>query len=263
MNEIEQLVNERFQGYLTERKRTEEKLRQTQAELAHVTRLTTIGELTASIAHEVNQPLAAIVTNGHASLHLLARDETDLAEVRQAVECMIADALRAGEVIKRVRRLAKKSCGGKSSHNINHIVCEVLSLVGVELARNEINVEPQLAADLSLVVVDRIQIQQVLLNLILNSKEAMSVPACHPRELLIQTEQTGREVKIRVADTGGGIRAEDRQRVFDPFFTTKEGGLGLGLSISKTIIDAHGGRLWIKPGKQGHGTTIQFTLPVG
>jgi len=232
------------------------------AELAHVTRLTTIGELTASIAHEVNQPLGAIVTNGHACLHLLARDEPDLEEVRQAVDCIIADALRAGEVTERVRRLAKKSSGGKSPHNINHIVCEVLSLVGVELARNEINVERQLATDLSLVVADRIQIQQVLLNLILNSKEAMSVPACQPRELLIQTEQTGREVKIRVTDTGVGIRAEDRQHVFDPFFTTKEGGLGLGLSISKTIIDAHGGRLWIKPGKKGHGTTIQFTLPV-
>ena len=232
------------------------------AELAHVTRLTIVGELTASIAHEVNQPLGAIVTNGHACLHLLARAKPDLEEVRQAVECIIADALRAGEVIKRVRRLAKKSSGGKSPHNINHIVREVLSLVSVELARNEIHVETQLVTGLPPVVADRIQIQQVLLNLILNSKEAMSVPTCHPRELLIQTEQTGREVKIRVADTGVGICSEDRQHVFDPFFTTKEGGLGLGLSISKTIIDAHGGRLWIKPGKKGHGTTIQFTLPV-
>jgi len=248
-------------GEFIERRRTEEELRKTQAELAHVTRLTTVGELTASIAHEVNQPLGAIVTNGHACLHLLSRNKPDLEEVRQAVECIIADGIRAGEVIKRVRRLAKKSSGGKSSHSINNIVREVLSLVAVELARNNINVQPQLALNLPFVLVDRIQIQQVVLNLILNSKEAMSVADWRPRDLGIQTERTGAEVMVTVTDTGVGISDEDRQRAFEPFFTTKDGGLGLGLSISKTIIDAHGGRLWIKSCNDGHGTTAQFTLP--
>lgn len=247
---------------ITERKQAEEELRKTQAELAHVTRLTTVGELTASIAHEVNQPLGAIVTNGHACLHLLSRPEPDLEEVRQAVDAMIADGIRAGEVIKRVRRLAKKSSGGKSRHSINDIVREVLALVTVELARNEINVQPQLAFHLPFVTVDRIQIQQVVLNLILNSKEAMSGAGWHYRDLMIRTEQTGLDIIVTVSDTGVGIDVEDRQRAFDPFFTTKEGGLGLGLSISKTIIDAHGGRLWIQPSRNGNGTTIQFTLPI-
>jgi PAS domain S-box-containing protein len=247
---------------ITQRKHAEEELRKTQAELAHVTRLTTVGELTASIAHEVNQPLGAIVTNGHACLHLLSRDNPDIEEVRQAVEAIITDGIRAGEVIKRVRRLAKKSSGGKSTHSINNLVREVLALVAVELARNDINVQPQLALHLPLIVADRIQIQQVVLNLILNSKEAMSIVGWQPRDLMIRTEQTGPEILITVADTGIGIDWEDRKSAFEPFFTTKEGGLGLGLSISKTIIDAHGGRLWIKPSTNSHETTFQFTLPI-
>jgi PAS domain S-box-containing protein len=250
-----------FQRCITERKRTEEELRRTQAELAHVIRLTTVGELTASIAHEVNQPLGAIVTNGHACLHLLSRDKPDLYELGQALESIIADGIRAGEVIKRVRRLAKKSSGGKSTHSVNDIVREVLALLAVELARNAINVSTRLELRLPFVIADRVQIQQVMLNLILNSKEAMSVAGCQRRDLMIRTEQTGPEILVTVADTGGGITPEDQRRVFDPFFTTKEGGLGLGLSISKTIINAHGGRLWISPTENGHGTISQFTLP--
>jgi C4-dicarboxylate-specific signal transduction histidine kinase len=247
---------------ITERKQAEAELRKTHAELAHVTRLTTVGELTASIAHEVNQPLGAIVTNGHACLHLLSRPTPDVEEVRQAVEAMIADGIRAGEVIKRVRRLAKKSSGGKSTQSINDIVREVLALVAFELGRNDINVHRRLALHLPLVMVDRIQIQQVVLNVILNSKEAMSGTGWHPRDLMIRTEQTGPELIVTVADTGVGISFEDQKRAFDPFFTTKEGGLGLGLSISKTIIDGHGGRLWIQPRRNNQGTICQFALPV-
>jgi PAS domain S-box-containing protein len=247
---------------ITERKQAEAELRKTHAELAHVTRLTTVGELTASIAHEVNQPLGAIVTNGHACLHLLSRPTPDVEEVRQAVEAMIADGIRAGEVIKRVRRLAKKSSGGKSTQSINDIVREVLALVAFELGRNDINVHRRLALHLPLVMVDRIQIQQVVLNVILNSKEAMSGTGWHPRDLMIRTEQTGPEIIVTVADTGVGISFEDQKRAFDPFFTTKEGGLGLGLSISKTIIDGHGGRLWIQPRRNNQGTICQFALPV-
>jgi PAS domain S-box-containing protein len=252
-----------FQRYITERKRTEEELRRTQSELAHVTRVTTLGELTASIAHEVNQPLGAIVTNGHACLRLLSRNSPDIGEVREAVECMIADGIRASEVIKRIRGLLKKTRGGKSSYNINENIREVLALTTGELTKNEVTVRTELADALPYVVADRVQIQQVVLNLVLNSKESMSGAGWRPRELLIRTEQTGTEIIVTVRDTGVGIDPRDRERAFEPFFTTKEGGLGLGLSISRTIIEAHGGRLWTTHRDNGHGTTFKFTLPAG
>jgi C4-dicarboxylate-specific signal transduction histidine kinase len=252
----------RLAAEFTERKRTEEELRKVHAELAHVTRLTTLGEMTASIAHEVNQPLGAIVTNGQACLRLLSHDHPDLDEARHAVESMIADGIRSSEVIKRIRRLLKKSRGGKSSHNINNIVREVLALVAPELAKNEINVRTQLAASLPYVIADRVQILQVVLNLILNSKEAMSMAGWLPRDLLIGSEQAGDEIMVTVADSGVGIAGENRERAFEPFFTTKEAGLGLGLSVSKTIINAHGGRLWSMPAHGRPGTIFRFTLPV-
>src|SRR5678815_4154002 len=233
-----------FQKYITERKRTEEELRKTQAELAHVTRVTTLGELTASIAHEVNQPLGAIVTNGHACLRLLSRTNPDIDEARRAVECMIADGIRASEVIKRIRGLLKKSRDGKSSCNINDNIREVLALTAGELTKNGVNVRTELAHGLPYVIADRVQIQQVVLNLILNSKEAMSGAGWQPRELLIRSEQAEPGVLVTITDTGVGIPPENRERAFDPFVTSKEGGLGLGLSISQTIVEAHGGRLW-------------------
>jgi PAS domain S-box-containing protein len=252
-----------FQRYITRRKRTEAELRKTQAELAHVTRVSTLGELTASIAHEVNQPLGAIVTNGHACLRLLSRNNPDVKEVREAVECMIADGIRASEVIKRIRRLLKKSKGGKSSYSINNIIREVLALTASELNNNGINVRPELTQGLRCVIADRVQVQQVVLNLILNSKEAMSSVGWQPRELLIRSEQAEPGVLVTVTDTGVGIPPENREQVFDPFVTSKEEGLGLGLSISRTIIESHGGRLWTTPGHTGQGTTFQFTLPTG
>ncbi|HSE20535.1 MAG TPA: ATP-binding protein, partial [Pyrinomonadaceae bacterium] len=252
-----------FQKYITERKRTEEELRKTQAELAHVTRVTTLGELTVSIAHEVNQPLGAIVTNGHACLHLLSRTNPDIDEARRAVECMIADGIRASEVIKRIRGLLKKSRDGKSSCNINDNIREVLALTAGELTKNGINVRTELADGLPYVIADRVQIQQVVLNLVLNSKEAMSAACWQPRELLISTEHAESAILVTITDTGVGIAPENRERAFAPFFTSKEEGLGLGLSISQTIIESHGGRLWTKPGRHGQGTTFQFTLPTG
>ncbi|HXQ36250.1 MAG TPA: ATP-binding protein [Anaerolineales bacterium] len=250
-----------FQRYITQRKRTEEELRQTQAELAHVTRVSTLGELTASIAHEVNQPLGAIVTNGHACLCLLSRNNPEVKEVREAVECMIADGIRASEVIKRIRRLLKKSKGGKSSYSINNIIREVLALTAGELNKNGVNVRTELTQGLPCVIADRVRIQQVVLNLILNSKEAMSGVGWQPRELLIRSEQAEPGVLVTVTDTGVGIPPENREQVFDPFVTSKEGGLGLGLSISRTIIESHGGRLWTTLGHKE--TTFQFTLPTG
>ncbi|HEX6044032.1 MAG TPA: ATP-binding protein [Pyrinomonadaceae bacterium] len=245
-----------------ERQRTEEELRNTQAELAHLIRVTTLGELTASIAHELNQPLGAIVTNGHACLRLLARDEPDIEEARLAVECMIADGMRASEVIKRIRCLLKKSSGEKSPHDINDIIREMLALVAHELARNEIDVKMQLDDQLPAVIVDPVQIRQVVLNLILNSKDAMSAAGWQPRGLMVQSERTGNEILVTVADTGIGIPSENRERVFDSFFTDKAEGLGLGLSISRTLIDAHRGKLWTKPQPDGRGAIFQFTLPV-
>jgi C4-dicarboxylate-specific signal transduction histidine kinase len=252
-----------FQRYITERKRTEEELRKTQDELAHVTRVTTLGELTASIAHEVNQPLGAIVTNGQACLHLLSSNDLDIKEVREAVECMIADGIRASEVLKRIRRLLKKSRGGKSSYSINDNIREVLALIASELTKDRIEVRTEFADDLPYVIADRVQIQQVVLNLVLNSKEAMSAASWQPRELLISTEHAESAILVIVTDSGVGIAPENRERAFAPFFTSKEEGLGLGLSISQTIIEAHGGRLWNKPNQNGQGTTFQFTLPVG
>ena len=252
-----------FQRYITQRKRTEEELRRTQAELAHVSRVTTLGELTASIAHEVNQPLGAIVTNGQACLRLLASNEPDIKEVREAVECMIADGIRASEVIKRIRRLLKKSRGGKSSYSINDNIREVLALTVSELTKDRIKVRTELADDLPYVNADRVQIQQVVLNLVLNSKEAMSAASWQPRELLISTEHAESAILVTITDTGVGIAPENRESAFAPFFTSKEEGLGLGLSISQTIIESHGGKLWNKPNQTGQGTTFQFTLPIG
>jgi C4-dicarboxylate-specific signal transduction histidine kinase len=251
-----------FQRYITERKRTQEELRKTQDELAHVTRVTTLGELTASIAHEVNQPLGAIVTNGQACLHLLSSNDPDIKEVREAVECMIADGIRASEVIKRIRGLLKKSGAGRSSHSINNIIREVLDLTAHELTKNQINVRTQLADDLPYIVSDRVQIQQVVLNLIINSKEAMTGAGWRPREMMIQSQQIGHEIVVSITDTGVGIVPENRERSFDPFFTSKEGGLGLGLSISRTIVAAHGGKLWSKPGPRSKGTVFHFALPI-
>lgn len=251
-----------FQKYITERKRTEKELHKTQDELAHVTRVTTLGELTASIAHEVNQPLGAIVTNGQACLRLLASNDPNLKEVREAVECMIADGIRASEVIKRIRRLLKKSRGGKSSYSINDNIREVLALAASELTKDRIKVRTELADGLPYIIADRVQIQQVVLNLVLNGKEAMSEASWQPRELLISTEHAESAILVTITDTGVGIAPENRERAFVPFFTSKQEGLGLGLSISQTIIESHGGRLWNKPNQNGQGTTFQFTLPI-
>jgi PAS domain S-box-containing protein len=245
---------------ITEHRRADEALRQAHAELAHVNRVLTVGELTASIAHEVNQPLGAIVTNGNASLRLLSRDAADLEGTREAIECMISDAMRASEVIKRIRTLLRKVPPEKRSLNIDDTIKEVIGLTAGQLTRNQVAVHTELEFSPP-VLGDRIQLQQVLLNLILNSNEAMSVPGWEPRELVITSEQTGLdEVMVTVRDTGIGFAPKNQERVFDAFFTSKKAGLGLGLSISRTIIEAHGGRLWCTPNAD-RGATFQFTLP--
>src|SRR6267142_1043113 len=250
-----------FQRSITKRKRTEEELRKAHAELAHVARVTTLGELTASIAHEVNQPLAAIVTNGQASLRLLSGSKPDIDEAREAVESMIGDSLRASEVIKRIRALLKKTGPAKFPLGVNEFIQDVITLTSSELKQNKVSLRTELGVDLPPVSGDRVQLQQVMLNLILNGREAMSSPGCQTRELLLRSEQTGPGwVSVTVQDTGIGLGSNDYEQVFDAFFTGKEGGLGLGLSISRTIIEDHGGKLWATS-NEGPGVSLQFLLP--
>ncbi len=246
-----------------DRKNAEQALRKTQVELAHVTRVLTMGELVASIAHEVNQPLGAIVTNGQACVRLLSRDVPDLEKTREVIGRMIDDGMRASEVIKRIRDLLHKAPSEKASLNINETIQEVIALVGSDVLRSQVKLRAELAADLPPVDGDRIQLQQVILNLILNAKDAMSAIQALPRDMLIKSRKSrAGEVVVAVRDSGAGLDPNDIDRIFEPFFTTKSKGMGLGLSISRTIIEAHGGTLCAVPNEH-RGATVQFTLPAG
>jgi PAS domain S-box-containing protein len=246
---------------ISQRKRAEEALQKAQTDLAHVTRVSTMGEMAASIAHEVNQPLAAIVTNGNASLHLLPKGVAGLEDVREAIDCIISDAMRASEVIKRIRATLKNAAPEKTSLNLNETIQETLALAAGELARSQVQVRTKLTSSSQPVLGDRVQLQQVMLNLILNGKESMSRPGWQQRDLLISTENTRPdEITVAVRDSGPGLDPHDRERLFDTFFTTKKDGIGLGLSISRTIVEAHGGRLWATTNEEA-GATFQFTVP--
>jgi len=246
---------------IDDRRNAEEALRKTQFELAHVSRVTTMGELVASIAHEVNQPLGAIVTNGHACIRLLSRATPDLENSRAVIEHMIDDGLRASEVIKRIRNLSHKTPAEKTQLDINSAIREVIALVANDVRNGQVELRSELEADLPSVVGDRIQLQQVMLNLILNGKDAMSDLNASPRELTIKSsiDEKG-EVVVAVRDSGPGLNPQEVERIFEPFFTTKAEGMGLGLSISRTIIEAHGGALWAERNKD-KGATFTFSLP--
>ena len=223
-------------------------LRQAQTELAHVTRITTLGELTASIAHEVNQPLAAIVTNGAACLRWLAPQPPDLAEARGAVECMISDGHRASEVIQRLRALCQKTDPQKTRLDINDVIEEALLLVQREVLDHRVVLLRDLAPALTPVLGDRVQLQQVIINLVMNGMEAMADVTDRPRDLLIRSHlRAPNQVLVTVQDSGIGIEPENVDRLFGSFYTTKPGGMGMGLSISRSIIEAHDGRLWASP----------------
>ncbi|MFQ3455171.1 PAS domain S-box protein [Bradyrhizobium sp. UFLA01-814] len=240
----------------------EQELRKAQAELAHVTRVTTLGELTASIAHEVNQPLAAIISNADACLGWLGRKTPDLPAARSSVEWIIEDAIRASEVIRRIRALAKKGEIEMVTIDINDVVKDAIALVIRELANHQVTLRTKLAPTLPAILADRVQLQQVIINLVMNGIEAMQTIDDRTRELVIQSslDDMGR-VQLSVTDCGIGIAEDDANRILDPFFTTKASGLGMGLSICRSIVEAHGGRLSIVR-KQGPGATFQFVLPL-
>jgi len=240
-----------------------EALREAQMQLAHVNRVTTMGQLAASIAHEVNQPLAAAVINAHAALRWLGAQPPDLEEGREALGYIIKDGRRASEVIDRIRALIKKAPARNDPLDINEIVLEVIALTRSEVLSNGVSLQSQLANGLPLVRGDRIQLQQVILNLVVNAVEAMSSTGEGARELLISTGKDASDaVLVAVRDSGPGLDPEGMGRLFDAFYTTKPGGMGMGLSICCSIIEGHGGRIWASANVP-QGAVFQFTLPVG
>jgi len=257
-----QQTNVQLQSEIVERKRAEEAVHKTEANLAHLTRVMTMSELATSIAHEVNQPLAAIVTNGDACMRWLAAEPPNLERARDSVTRIISEGSRASEVIKRIRALSKKTSLQRSVLGINEVIQDVLALVGTELVKNRIVLNCELKPDLPPVLGDRVQLQQVVLNLIVNGIEAMDGVTERSRELLIQSDIADPgQVSVTVRDSGVGLDTQQIERVFEAFFTTKPEGVGMGLSISRTIVEAHGGRLWASANR-GPGATFQFALPI-
>jgi PAS domain S-box-containing protein len=240
-----------------------EALHAAQAELAHVNRVTTMGQLAASISHEINQPITAVVTNASAGLQWLAAQPPDLGEARDAFDRVIKAGNQAGKVTGRIRALINKAPPRKDDLEINEAILEVIALSHGELVKNGVSLQTQLAAGLPLVQGDKVQLQQVILNLIINAVEAMSDVSEGSRELLIGTgKDASSAVLVAVQDSGPGLSPEGFERLFDPLYTTKPGGMGMGLSICRSIVEAHGGRVWASRAA-GPGVTVQFTLPVG
>jgi C4-dicarboxylate-specific signal transduction histidine kinase len=251
---------------ITERKRADERLRQAQAELAHVTRVTTLGELTASIAHEVNQPLAAIVTNGEACLRWLLRDVPDFGEVQSSVERMISDGRRASQVVARVRALVRKGDPRQIKLSMNEIVEDVVLLVERELAEQRVALELDLEPSPPVVLGDRVQLQQVIINLVMNAIQAMSGVTDGQRILSIRSRSRvpgpdQRSVILEVGDTGVGIDPSSMPQLFTAFHTTKTDGMGMGLSICRSIVEAHGGRISVATDLE-RGARFVVSLPI-
>jgi len=237
------------------------RIEERQAELARVSRMLTIDEMGVSIAHEVNQPLMAVVLNGDACLRWLSADPPNLSEAGKAVDRMIHEANRAAEIVRRIRSMSKKTQPRQALIDLNELVVESAALLDRAVSRNKVVLRTELAKGLPPVRGDRVQLQQVIFNLAMNAIEAMSGKSSGPRELRIRSEQeTSDSVGVAVEDSGPGLPAGDLNRLFDAFFTTKADGLGIGLSISRTIIEAHGGRLWAT--NLDKGASFQFRLPV-
>jgi PAS domain S-box-containing protein len=246
---------------ITERKRAEDELRDAQMELAHVNRIAIMGQISASIAHEINQPVAAILISAETGLRWLSRAEPDTAEVREALTRIAKDAGRTGDIIARIRALTKRAVSQKDRLDLNEIILEVIALARSEIQRNGVSLRTQLAKSLPLVRGDRIQLQQVILNFFVNAMEAMSEVSEDSRELHISTEEDGADgVLLAVRDSGPGVPPESFERLFEAFYTTKSAGMGMGLSICRSIVEAHGGKIWARANAP-KGAIFQFTLP--
>ena len=255
-----QRTNEALQTESRERKRAEEASRQAQADLAHVSRVTTMGELTASLAHEVNQPIGAAVTNANTCIRWLARDTPNVEEARAAAMRSAKDGMRAAEIISRIRLLFKKGTPQRELVDINEVVREMIVLLRGEATRHNISVRTDLAAELPPVLGDRVQLQQVLMNLMLNGMDAMK-DVDGTRELAIKSQQAENEqVVVTVSDTGVGLPAQQADQIFKAFFTTKSHSTGMGLSISRSIVESHGGHLWAA-NNSPRGASFHVTLP--
>ena len=237
----------------------EEALRSTRRKLSAAMQIATVAEMSASIAHEINQPLASVVTNAHACQTWLSHDPPNLERAQATLERIIRDGHSAAEVVRRIRALFKEAAPVKAPLDINQIVAEVLRVLSDELRDNSIVVETELAVDLPRIVGDHVQIQQTLINLVHNATEAMAVLIARPKSLVVRSRREGDHLLVEVRDFGVGIK--DPTLVFEPFFTTKESGMGMGLSISRSIVEAHGGRIWATANEDA-GTTISFTLPL-
>jgi C4-dicarboxylate-specific signal transduction histidine kinase len=254
-----------FAGYIgscidvTEQRRAEEQLRQVQENLARVARVVSMGALAAAIAHEVNQPLAAIVTNGNFCLRELANAPRDPEILREAIAEIVDDGNRASAVISRIRALLTKGAPDRTELDINELVREVPRLLRNELTRSHVSLRSDLAPDLPRVAGDRVQLQQVVLNLILNGIDAMRTLSDRPRKILIKTVRHPDGVLVQVQDSGPGIDPGQTEGIFEPFFTTKSESLGMGLPIARSIVESHGGRLWATAGSKG--ALFEFTLP--
>jgi C4-dicarboxylate-specific signal transduction histidine kinase len=255
-------ANEQLQSEIAEREAAEERLIRAQAEIARIARITTMGELAASIAHELNQPLGSIVTSGDACLRWLGAKMPNLEEARQAVEAIIRDGTRASSVLVRIRGLLRRGERLRERLNINDVIREVIALLDGELRRNGAYPRTEMLGNLPSVVVDRVLLQQVMLNLIMNAMEAMRAVSDRARVLRIRTEERiSGNIVVLVEDSGVGIDPEHSSRMFEPFYTTKVEGIGMGLTISRSIIEAHGGRLWAVA-NDGPGSSFYFTLPI-
>ena len=246
---------------ITERKRTEEALQRAQADLARLNRVMLLGEMTASIAHEINQPIAAVITNANAGLRWLGARQPDLGEIQEALGRIVRDGTRAGEVIGRIRALVRKTAPRRDLFEVNEAIREVVSLTQAEMQRHGVRLQSPLADDLPLISADRVQLQQVMINLIVNAIEAMGTSE-RPRELTIASGRgEANNVFVEVRDTGPGLNPEKLDLLFQSFYTTKPDGIGMGLAISRSIAEAHGGQLSAGPNKP-HGALFRLTLPI-
>ena len=250
-----------LQADLTSIATSEQRFRTMQAELAHANRLATLGQLTASITHEVKQPIAAALLNAQAAQRFLSHQPPDVAGVTRALDRAVRDCLRAAEVIERTRALVRKEPARKDRLEINEAISEVIGLTHNEVLKNGVDVRTQLAEDLPVIQGSRVQLQQVMLNLIVNAVEAMSQTSGDRRDLLISTQALSDRVLVAVRDSGPGLPEGAIERAFEAFYTTKSSGLGMGLSICRSIIEDHGGRLWAAA-NEPKGAALQFTLPV-